>query len=74
MKRSDIINKWKEVKYKIFDAPSVKAPVEERFDHIREVVGKMGVDHVEVVEMKKCKGSDHLKEQLEVRTRKNLKI
>jgi DNA ligase-1 len=54
-----------EVKYYIFDIPSLKdLPFEERMEKLKELFPPNKYAHIEVVEQTLCKGKDHLDEQL----------
>ena len=52
---------WSAAKYFIFDLPSLNKPFEVRMESLKDL--KLP-SHVEVINIKKCKGKDHLMEEL----------
>ena len=65
VRRHDKSDEWKKIKYRVFDAPAQTMPFEERQKFLYELlVGQGG--HIAVLEQQRCRGLDHLKNELEV--------
>jgi len=63
--KAQLSGRWKEVKYYIFDIPSLKdLPFEERMTKLNEIFPKNKYPHIEVVDQIICQGKQHLEEQL----------
>jgi len=55
---------WKQLKYKVFDAPELKKPFEERLKILQNTLKSDENPYVEVCEQEICKGVDHLNEKM----------
>jgi DNA ligase len=64
VRRQDKSEHWKEIRFLIFDAPSVKDPFERRVQAIRELIAGMRSGYAQSHEHILCKGTTHLKEEL----------
>lgn len=56
-------DRWKEVSYLVFDAPSHNGIYEQRLEHLKKVLQNCP-PQVVMVGVKKCKGKEHLLESL----------
>ncbi len=61
VRRQDMTDAWKEVRYLIFDAPSMKEPFEKRMNYISNIK----TDYARGHEHYRCKDIKHLKEELD---------
>lgn len=63
---------WKYITYWVFDAPAMKAPYEERVEHIHRTVvpGEAGCPHAAPVGIIRCEGKDQLRRELSKVTKK----
>jgi len=60
-----LIERWNEVKYYIFDVPSLKdLPFEERMSKLNDIFPRNKYPHIEVVEQTICESKNHLDQQL----------
>ena len=60
--------RWNEIKYYIFDVPSLKAPFEQRMQYLRDTFGEPDApkySHIIVVDQTKAKNKDHVLEMLD---------
>ena len=57
-------DEWKQVTYVVFDAPEAKGGFEQRIAHIEKVMTRAAPPHARWLEHVKCKGIDHLKDEL----------
>jgi DNA ligase-1 len=61
----ELSQRWNEVKYYIFDIPSLKElPFEERMIKLKEIFPKNKYNHIEVVEQTICQREQHLLDML----------
>jgi DNA ligase-1 len=63
VKRQDKSEKWREIKYLVFDAPAHEGTFEDRIDWLDRSLRSVA-DHVAVLEHAVCNGEAHLKEEL----------
>ncbi|MCI0377189.1 MAG: DNA ligase [Gemmataceae bacterium] len=63
VRRQDKSEHWKEIRYIVFDAPSLEKGFEARIEFVKECIGK-GTAYAAPHEQALCKGIDHLKEEL----------
>lgn len=65
VRRQDKTDLWKEVKYLIFDAPSLKEPFEGRLRFLAETARSARFAHAGLHAHERCKNVDHLREELQ---------
>src|SRR5690349_11399723 len=58
-----------DLKYYLFDTPSHKGQFEERYNYLKTII-KEDHDFKKILEITKCRGEAHLKEELERETEK----
>ncbi len=63
VRRQDASPAWKSIQYRVFDAPAVKAPFEERLQQIQEWLSNQPA-HCGLLEHSPCNSIDHLRQQL----------
>jgi len=56
--------RWKGLQYRIFDAPGLNKPFEERMQTIRDWFDSHPTEYAKVLKMQKCKGKAHMEEEL----------
>ncbi len=64
VRRQDKSDLWKEMRYLVFDGPSIDAPFEDRLARCRELVDGAKPPHASVHPHEACRGLDHLKAEL----------
>ncbi len=64
VRRQDKSDHWRDVRYVVFDAPALQAPFEERLKSVDECVRGIGSDFLLAHEHARCRGVDHLREEL----------
>jgi len=57
-------SEWKQVRFMVFDAPELNSPFKERYEKLKEVIGKIKSPYLAVLEHKVCKGVDELYSEL----------
>jgi DNA ligase-1 len=65
VRRQDESDQWREIHYLVFDAPSIEEPFEGRLDAVKGLVAGVDRPHVQVVEHQRCRGLEHLREELQ---------
>lgn len=55
---------WPTIRYKVFDAPGIKAPFEQRMAALQDCFDKNSPKYATVVPQTLCKGNAHLQEEL----------
>ena len=63
-KSQGIPERWKELKYLVFDAPEADGPFEERMKYLAAALPTWNNPHVALVEHAVCKSNDHVREEL----------
>jgi DNA ligase 1 len=63
VRRQDASPEWKSIQYRVFDAPAVKAPFEERLKQIQEWLANQAA-HCSLLEHSPCNSIDHLRQHL----------
>jgi DNA ligase-1 len=58
-------DRWKPMKFLIFDAPDAKGPFEDRMKFLADTLPKWKSQFTTLVEHVVCKGNDHLEEELD---------
>jgi len=64
VRRQDASDHWRELRYVVFDAPAVEAPFEERIGAVKDAVRSVGSEFVLAHEHARCRGTDHLRDEL----------
>ncbi len=64
VRRQDKSDHWKEIRYVVFDAPSHGGGFEERIEHLKGIVSKSALPHVEFLDHTICEGTEHLETEL----------
>jgi DNA ligase len=64
VRRQDKTDLWKEVKFLVFDAPGLKEPFERRLEFLADTLGRKTLTHVVHHPHDRCRGVDHLREEL----------
>jgi len=64
VRRQDKNDEWEQVKFLVFDAPSIDLPFEERLEHIRLLEQESASMYWSPLKHYKCEGLAHLKEEL----------
>lgn len=65
VRSKDKNNFWKELIFKVFDAPKLDKTFEDRMDYLKKHFAKHPSKYIELVEQEKCQSSAHLKKKLE---------
>jgi DNA ligase-1 len=65
VRRQDGSEQWRQIKYLVFDAPSVEQPFEGRLEALKGLVAGVGQPHVQVVDHLRCNGVEHLRQELQ---------
>lgn len=64
-KSQGIPDRWKELKYLIYDVPEAGGPFEERMKFLANALPKWKSPYAELVEHTVCQNNDHVREELE---------
>ena len=64
VRRQDRGLQWKQIKYLVFDAPSVVAPFEERIAGLTATFSGTAFKYAELLGQSKCDSTDHLRREL----------
>lgn len=64
VRRQDRSDHWKQVRYVVFDAPSIEEPLEDRLNAVADAVSSAGSEFVQALDHFRCEGLDHLREEL----------
>jgi DNA ligase-1 len=64
VRRQDRSDHWKQIKFLIFDAPTVDAEFEQRLRFLQDLVTKQSLEYVQAHAHEQCRGMDHLNEEL----------
>jgi DNA ligase-1 len=65
VRRQDRSDDWRDVRYVVFDAPALHEPFEQRLSFIDESLRGIGSEFLLAHEHTRCRGLDHLREELE---------
>ncbi len=65
VRRHDGPDSWREIKFRIFDAPPVSGPFEDRIEYLCETFSRLRHPHASVLPQLRCRGVDHLREELD---------
>ncbi len=63
VRRQDKSDHWREIRYRVFDAPGLGAGFEERYEQLRAAVSG-GPAYLEVLDQIPCRGNEHLLDEL----------
>jgi DNA ligase-1 len=66
VRRQDAGELWREVKFRVFDAPAVAEPFEERIEFLGDCFSGLRLAYVGVLPQQQCRGPEHLREELEL--------
>lgn len=64
VRRQDKSDHWKDIRYLVFDAPSLADPFEQRLKFIDELLTKHGPEFARIHPQSVCQGIDHLQKTL----------
>ena len=64
VKRQDASPLWRELRFVVFDAPGHGGEFEERIEHLRTELGRIGREHLTFLDHQRCRDNDHLREEL----------
>ena len=64
VRRQDKSDHWKQIRYVVFDAPSLKEPFESRMEFVSDCVRTVGSEFVSALDHARCRNLEHLKEEL----------
>jgi DNA ligase 1 len=64
VRRQDKSDLWRELAYVVFDAPAVNETFEQRLEFLRDALAESKSVFVRVLEQERCRGVDHLGEEL----------
>jgi DNA ligase 1 len=64
VRRQDKSDHWKQIRYVVFDAPSIEEPFETRLKAVSDAVNSAGSEFVKALEHFRCDGLGHLREEL----------
>ena len=63
-RRTDASKEWEQIKYVVFDAPTIQGGIFTRLESANEVISKCGNDYVTIHPHSVCEGVDHLLDEL----------
>ena len=55
---------WRDVRYRVFDAPAIPEPFERRLEQVRDLFAEQRPRFAQVHEHNRCRNADHLREAL----------
>jgi DNA ligase-1 len=64
VRRQDKSDHWREIRYLVFDVPTLAGPFEERLTHVREYLASGRPPYAAAHEHRPCQGLAHLREEL----------
>ncbi len=64
VRRSDGADLWREVRYLVFDAPTVAQPFEQRLDSVKQVLAAGQPPYAQALHQETCRSRDHLQTAL----------
>ena len=64
VRRQDRGEAWREIRYLVFDLPSMRAPFEQRYAELARLVAELGAPHVEAHAHAECESLDALRAEL----------
>jgi DNA ligase 1 len=64
VRRQDRSEAWREIRYLVFDVPSMRAPFEERYAELARLVAELGAPHVEAHVHAECESLEALRAEL----------
>lgn len=64
VRRQDRSEAWREIRYLVFDVPSMRAPFEQRYAELARLVTELGAPHVEAHAHTECESVDALRAEL----------
>lgn len=64
VRRQDKSDHWNSIRFRVFDLPAAGGPFEERLEQLRDCLSPDGLQFAEIHEHSRCRGLDHLREEL----------
>lgn len=65
VRSQDAGERWRKIKYRVFDIPHLTLPFEHRMEELRKVCSTSTCQFLEMVAQEKCNGHEHLKQELD---------
>lgn len=65
VRRQDKNEQWRQIRYVVFDAPSISDPFEKRISYLGEFIRELNHEFVTALDQTQCRGISHLKEELQ---------
>lgn len=65
VRRQDKSDHWRELTFRIFDAPSLDQPFEQRLQYLCELCSRLQLSYAAVMPQVPCRGIDHLREEMD---------
>lgn len=65
VRRQDRSEHWREVQFRIFDAPALRTPFEERLAYLSDAFAKNELPHVGLLPQERCRDMEHLRTELD---------
>lgn len=65
VRRQDQSDHWKEIRFVVFDAPSISFPFEDRMEELKELLRKHRNEFAAIHQQLRCKGIQHLRDELQ---------
>ncbi len=64
VRRQDKPDTWDQIRYLVFDAPTLEMQFEDRVEWIKDTVNRIMSKYIEAVSQERCQSNEHLKEEL----------
>ena len=64
VRRQDKSDHWKQIRYVVFDAPSLAEPFEARLEYVSDCIRAIGSQFFDTLEHTRCRNLDHLQKEL----------
>ncbi len=65
VRRHDGTELWREIKFRIFDAPALDDPFEARIEYLCECFSQLRLPYAGILPQQRCRGVEHLRDELE---------
>lgn len=65
VRRQDATPHWRDIRFRIFDAPGTKEPFEQRLEYLADTFSRLRHPHASVLPQQRCLGVRHLNDELE---------
>ncbi|HEX3654530.1 MAG TPA: DNA ligase [Pirellulales bacterium] len=66
VRRHDGNSLWAHIKFRIFDAPALREPFEERIEYLCDCFSQLRLRYVGVLPQQQCRSLEHLRDELEL--------